>query len=62
MSQLNVPLILKCESCGKKAEIKEPRRSSRPHKPNPCYIQVAVFLTLANGTIGLLAILNHQEL
>ena len=40
MSQLNVLLMAKYESSGE-AEIKESRRSSIQHKPNPCYIDDA---------------------
>ena len=41
MSQLNVPLIPQNAENGGKPEIKEPRRSSRPHKPNPYYMDTA---------------------
>ena len=36
----HVTLTVQVQS-GVKAEIKEPRRSSRPHKPKPCYIDAA---------------------
>ena len=41
MSELNNPLPSHRVKVMDKAEIKEPRRSSRPHKSNPSYRGVA---------------------